>query len=169
MVTIAFFGHRHLYQRDIREKLKNEIKKHLSEELHVIIGTHGDFDRLALSVCREIRRDYPNLKITIVFTTLTVLKKQKDESISIAELYNDVETLIYNIEEVYFKNRIIVSNRKMVEECDFVICYVDMKKNYSGAKKTINYAIKINKPVVNLFSENDKMFVSLTKDEVDRI
>ncbi len=154
MITITFFGHREVFSRNIKERLKVEIKKHLDEDIHCIIGTHGEFDRLALSVCRELRRSHLNIKITVVFTTLNVLQRGKNQLLSRADLYNDVETLIYDIEEEYFKRQIIVSNRRMVDDSDMVICYVDTKRYRSGAKKAVKYAEKQGKRVINLFREN---------------
>lgn len=164
---IAFFGHRNLWGRDLRERLKNEIESNLCDEIHCLIGTHGEFDSLALSVCRELRKSYPQVKITVVFTTLNVLKKGKDELFSTADMYRDVETTIYDIEEEHFKNQIVVSNRKMVDDCDLVICYVDMKEYRSGAKRAVNYAISQGKKVINLYREQDRPFYNMTKEEIE--
>lgn len=65
------------------------------------------------------------------------------------------ETLFYDIEDVHFKNRITVSNKKMIDDSDMIICYVDMTSYKSGAKNAIKYAMKKNKTVVNLYREND--------------
>lgn len=138
MITITFLGHRELFNRDIRNRLRAEIEKYLGEDIHCIIGTHGEFDSLALSVCRELRRSYPNIKITVVFTTLNVLQKGEDELCSTADLYNDVETAIYDIEEEHYKRQIVVSNQRMVDDSDMVICYVDMERYQSGAKKLLS-------------------------------
>lgn len=169
MITITFFGHRELFNRDIRNRLKAEIEKYLGEDIHCIIGTHGEFDSLALSVCRELRRSYPNIKITVVFTTLNVLQKGEDELCSTADLYNDVETAIYDIEEEHYKRQIIVSNQRMVDDSDMVICYVDMERYQSGAKKAVKYALKKGKQVINLFKEEDKPFYGMTREEIDAL
>ena len=99
MKNICFFGHRNLWGKDIRDRLKKELESHLNEDVHCKIGTHGDFDSLALSVCRELRRTYKNLKITVIFTSLNILKKDKELEYSVADNYSDVETMIYDIEE----------------------------------------------------------------------
>lgn len=156
MKTITFFGHRKIFDSNIRTRLKSEIEKHLYEDIHFIIGTHGEFDGLALSVCRELRKSYNNIRITVVFTTLNVLKRSKNELYSKADLYKDVDTTIYSIEEVHFKRKIIESNKKMIENCDIVICYVDMEKYKSGAKTAIKFAQKQRKSIINLFREIDR-------------
>lgn len=52
---------------------------------------------------------------------------------------------VFFIDNIYYKNRIIVSNRKAIDDSDFVICYVDKSKRVSGAKKAMKYAEKNNK------------------------
>ena len=167
MKNICFFGHRNLWGRDIRDRLKNELQSHLEDEVHCFVGTHGEFDSLALSVCRELRRTYKNLKITVIFTSLNILKKDKELEYSIADNYDDVETMIYDIEEEHFKNQIVVSNRRMVDDCSIVICYVDMKEFRSGAKRAVNYAKKQGKQIINLFQEQDRPFYGMTKEEIE--
>lgn len=166
MKNICFFGHRNLWGKDIRERLKKQLESHLDDEVHCFVGTHGDFDSLALSVCRELRKTY-KMKITVVFTSLNVLKKDKDLEYSIADNYDDVETMIYDIEEEHFKNQIVVSNRRMVDDCDIVICYVDMKEYRSGAKRAVNYAKRQGKQIINLFQEQDRPFYGMTKEEIE--
>ena len=151
MKTIAFFGHRRLWKEDIRDKLKDAIVSNLDGETRCMIGVHGEYDRLALSVCRELRSSYPKLKIIVVFTDLKILQKRDGEFFSKADYYDDVETMIYDIEEVHFKRRITLSNKKMVEDSQLIICYADMNSYQSGAKNAVAYAIKQEKKVINLF------------------
>ena len=149
--TISFFGHRSLWEKDLRKRLKAVVESKVCDELHCLIGTHGDFDELALSVCRELRRTYPHIKISVVFTSLSIFQNVKGETYSMADDYEDVETTTYEIEEEYLKKRIIVSNKKMIDESDLVICYVNMNKCNSGARIAVNYAMKQGKEVINIF------------------
>ena len=165
MKKVCFFGHRNLWGRNIKDRLLKQVESICDDEVHCLIGTHGEFDGLALSVCRELKRKYSNLKVTVIFTSLNILKKDKDSEYSIADYYDDVETMIYDIEEEYFKNQIVVSNRKMVDDSDIVICYVDMKEYRSGAKKAVNYAKKQGKQIINLFDEKDRPFYGMTEEE----
>ena len=165
--TIAFFGHRSLRGSDVRERLKKEIKSNLYGEVRCLIGTHGEYDRLALSICRELKNIYSQVNITVVFTTLNALNKGANGIYSGLDMYKDVDTLIYDIEEEYFKNQIVVSNKRMVDDSDLVICYVDMTENRSGAKRAVKYAIKQGKEVVNLFREEDKIFYGMKKEEIE--
>ena len=101
MKTICFLGHRQFHPRDLEERLSSAIKENISsdEDVLFLMGRHGDYDKLALSVCRQIRKEYPRVKITVVFTSLAILKKPEEEMYSVADMYDDVDTMIYNIEE----------------------------------------------------------------------
>lgn len=169
MKTITFFGHRDLFGRDIENKLKEEIEKHIEKDTRFIIGTHGNFDRLAFSVCKEFKKRYPNIKVTVVFTSLNLLQNPTSRFYEERYLYEDVETMIYEIEGEHFKNQITTSNKKMIDDSDLVICYVDMKRYRSGAKRAVKYAIKTNKPVINLFKTEDNSAFGKRKAKPDSL
>lgn len=148
MITISFFGHRNIYNPTLREKLHDCVKKFLvKDKVRLLIGTHGDFDLLSLSVCRELKSIF-DCKIYLVFTSLAALNKFDKE------LYKDVETLMYEIEDEHYKKQITICNQKMINDSDFIICYVNMLKYQSGAKLAITYAKKKNKKIINLYEDN---------------
>lgn len=159
MKSIAFFGHSSIFdktavKKNIDKALNNLV---LKERLRVLIGCHGDFDQLALSSCLDYKKNNDlDIQIDVVLTSLSFLKKDCF-GYSKADFFkqNNCQPIFYDIEEVYFKKRIIFSNKKMVDESDLIICYVDMKAQRSGAKQTISYAIKQNKQIVNLFEGKD--------------
>lgn len=157
MKTIAFFGHRKLFNKNkIKEKVFEKLKEVIPQGFsRVLVGCHGDFDNIALSVSLNYKEKFDqNLEICIVLTSLTYLTKDEN-GYSRADIYKEkgCETIFYDIEETYFKNKIIVSNKKMVTDSDLIICYVDMKSYKSGAKTAINYALKQNKKIINIFKE----------------
>lgn len=160
MKTIALFGHRFIFNE---YQLKKKITTLLNETIpqgfsNILIGCHGDFDRIALSALLNYK-NYVNNNITVnvVLTSLSVLKKD-EYGFSGVDFYekSNCKTMFYDIEEVYYKNRITYSNKKMVDNCDLVICYVDMKSYKSGAKTAVNYALKQNKKVINLYEPRKK-------------
>lgn len=59
--------------------------------------------------------------------------------------------VLYEIEEVHYKRRITLSNQKMIDECDTLICYVDESAYQSGAKTAMRYAQKKGLRIVNLY------------------
>ena len=79
--------------------------------------------------------------------------------------YDDVKTIMYDIEDIYFKKQITESNKKMIDSSDTIICYVDESKTKSGAKTALNYAKKKGLQIVNLYSEKDNPIYGMTKEE----
>ena len=159
MKYVCFIGHRYIYNyNEIKDKLYNVIEQFIKNGcMYFTMGTHGEFDRLALKTCQKLKKIYTHIEIMVVITSL-----KKINPIIIHDPifgderytpYDDVKTVMYEIEEVHFKRKIIVSNQKMIDNCDTVICYVDTKKIQSGAKLAMKYAIKTNKCVINLYKE----------------
>jgi len=167
-MIITFFGHRQVFkENEIRKRIKVAIDPYLKEStLTLMVGNHGEYDKIALSVCRELRKIHPHIRIVVVLTSLAIL--QKDEfGYSRADIYDDVETMVYDIEEEHFKNQIVMNNRHMVDDSDVVIAYVNFKEYRSGAKRAVNYAKQQNKVVINLYKEEDRPFYGMTREEID--
>ena len=161
MKTIAFFGHRQIFNKQlVEERLIKVIEEVIPQGFSkFLIGSHGEFDSIALSTClRYKRRNNGNITINVVLTSLSALSRKK-YGYSKADIYKNkgCEPILYDIEDEYIKNRIIASNKKMVDESDLIICYVDRNLHKSGAKSAILYALKQNKRVINLFKESDMM------------
>lgn len=161
MKSITFFGHRQIYNDVIiRERLENTLKSVISKGFsRLIVGSHGDFDKLALSVGLNYKKSInKEIQINVVLTNLSSLNRGK-YGYSQADIINDMgcEPIFYDVEEEYYKKKITVCNKKMVDDSDLIICYVDMEKYNSGAKKAVKYALKQNKWVINLFMEEDIM------------
>lgn len=139
----AFIGHRDFLPLDIEQRLQNAIQKQIDSGCrYFIVGTHGEFDRKALSICRCLQTVYPDLKIEVVITSLH-------------QNYQDVETIFFEIETVHYKRRIIESNQQMLRACDTLICYVRPNLWRSGAKRAFDYAVKFGLQIINLFQKND--------------
>ena len=156
---ICFIGHRNVNDLSIRKKLKDIIEIKINNGYkYFLMGTHGEFDKLALSVCRELREIYKDIIIEVIITSLNAVKKRLIYNDCFGKEYytpyDDVITTMFDIEEEYFKNRIIISNRKMIESCEMVVCYVDNKQTISGAKLAFNYAKKKNLDIINLYSND---------------
>lgn len=157
--NICFIGHRYVVPRQIRKKLTDIVLYEIQSGCnHFMMGTRGDFDELALSVCRQLRKSFNEILIEVVITSLSQIKTiiEKDEyGEDIYKPYEDVKTIMYDIENVYFKEQITVSNRKMIDDCDTVICYVDESRTRSGAKKALSYAKRKGKKIINLYEDEN--------------
>ena len=154
--TIALFGHRQILNcGEVRQKLYNYLKDRISGKVvRALVGTHGDFDRLALGVCKQLKNEGFDIDISLVYTIQKQLIKDMklDEYI---DYYKDVETMMYEIDNVYYKRKIIVSNYKMVDESDEVIIYYTGKPqlfNNKGTHYIMEYALKTSKPITNLYN-----------------
>ncbi|MBQ7798120.1 MAG: hypothetical protein IJ371_03255 [Clostridia bacterium] len=151
--TVSLFGNRFVCAKDkVGETLYNYLKTRIGNKcVRVLIGTHGDFDKISFSVCRRLKREGYNIHIILVYTSYKRLQKEMQET-GVAWDYRDIETMLYEIEEVYYKRQIIVSNQKMVDESDEIIVYYDGRNQiYSGTYRVIRYAKKNNKTIVNIF------------------
>ena len=120
------------------------------------MGTHGDFDKVALNVCKDLRNRYKDIVIEVVTIDLQQLKTivKSDPILGIEKYipYDDVETVIYDTEQCHYKAKIISSNKQMVDNCTTLICYVNENKFKSGAKLILKYAKCKGLKIINLFT-----------------
>jgi hypothetical protein len=149
----CFIGHRDIIQKDLYSKLLTAIQNQVAKNCKIFtMGTHGNFDRLALSICKKLKTTNKNICIEVVITTPNFLTKDKDIN---EQVYKDVETVMYEIEDIHFKQRIILSNKKMIDTCDTLICYIDPSIKKSGAKTALRYAEKHGLKIINLFENKN--------------
>lgn len=156
----TFIGHRYLWgsDKDIRNRLSEEVKKQIEQGCKFFtVGVHGEFDKLSLSVCRELRKTYKDIEIEVVITSFNqvnpIINYDPIFGTDKYYLYNDVKTIMYDIEEEHYKRKITVSNRQMIDTCDTLICYVDTTRTYGGAILAYKYAKKKGLQIVNLYQE----------------
>ena len=161
---IAFIGHRHVYYADkVKERLQSVIEQCIGDGCsHFLMGAHGDFDQMALNACRSARKNHPDIQIEVVLISYhTIEKKHGIDYVP----YQDVQTVMFDIEDLHFKQQITESNRQMIDGCDTLICYVDKKQSPSGAKIAMNYAKRKRLKIINLFREEDSPTFGMTADE----
>ena len=158
---ICFIGHRHIYNYNkIREKLYNIVEEEIKNGCEFFtMGTHGEFDEMALSVCRELRKIYTDIEIEVVITSFKTIEPIIDHDPIFGDEkyipYSDVKTTMYDIEEEHYKRKIVVSNQQMIDNCDTLICYVNPTKTYGGAILAYKYAKKKGLQLVNLYEDKE--------------
>ena len=158
----CFIGHREIIVDDIRERIEIAIMIAMANGCKsFIMGTHGDFDGWALAACRHLRKTFKDIDIEVAITSRNALKKINDGYRG--NQYADVKTVMFDIEKAHYKSRITLSNRKMIDECDTLICYVETAAKYrSGARTAMRYAEKRGLKIINLYREEDNPIHNLT-------
>lgn len=153
----CFIGHRNIWNENLKIKLAQVVEQEiLTGTKHFTMGTHGDFDKVALNVCKDLRNRYKDIVIEVVIIDLQQLKTivKSDPILGIEKYipYDDVETVIYDTEQCHYKAKIISSNKQMVDNCTTLICYVNENKFKSGAKLILKYAKRKGLKIINLFT-----------------
>ncbi|MGN0812534.1 MAG: hypothetical protein ACI4MQ_03385 [Candidatus Coproplasma sp.] len=165
MSRTVFIGHRKIFAKTLDKRLMDTITAEIQNGCRFFtMCTHGDFDTLALNICRKLRKDHPDIDIEVVITSLNAINSTVGNGCQ--STYADVKTVMHNIEETHFKRQISLSNRQMIETCDTLICYVDEKAYKSGAKAALNYAKRKGLKIINLYREEDKPFYGMTAEEI---
>ena len=82
MKSIAFFGHRIVFNKESLEQKLIEVLKEVVPQgfSRLLIGCHGDFDKIALSSCLFYRKNIDqDVNIAIVLTNLFLMQENKNE------------------------------------------------------------------------------------------
>lgn len=148
--TVAFFGHRYIDNPlKVEELLETEIRKLINEKEYIefLVGRNGDFDRCAssaiLRVRKNVRANNSALVLMLPYATAEYLNNEEYFN----GYYTDVE-ISYKASIAHPKAAIQIRNREMVTRADLIICYVE--ENSGGAYKTVQYAEKVSKTIINL-------------------
>lgn len=99
---------------------------------HFILGTHGGYDRMVLSILKDLKKQYPTINYDVILAYMPY-KNNND---------NTFENTIYpeGLENIPKKFAIIWRNKWMIQKSDFLIAYVE--HSWGGAAKILEYAKK---------------------------
>ena len=145
-MIITFCGHSDfLFSDDVKQQLKNifvsEIRKKPTCKFY--LGGYGDFDSLCLRTLRELKKEFQSIEL--IFITPYIDKNYS--KLEFAKYHYD-DVIFPPLESVPRKFAILKRNKWMVEEADLVIASV--KYSWGGAAKTLEYAKRKNKTIINL-------------------
>lgn len=148
--TVSFFGHRNM---ECGSEIGNRLDRLLhdlirqKEYVEFLIGRDGDFDLLASAAIRQAVRDhgYGNTHFTLVLPYMKA--EYRDNEQSYLDYYDEVE-ICSESANAHPKSAIQVRNRNIVDRSDLIICCIQHKSG--GAYKTIKYAEKQGKRIINL-------------------
>ena len=138
-MTCIFFGHKDT-PYEVKDKLRETIVKLIEKQdvTSFYVGNHGNFDRMVLSVLKELSNLYPQIRYSVVLAYLT---QQGDE---------DFSNTVYpeGIESVPKRFAIDFRNKWMVQQADIVVAYV--RRFIGGAAKFTEMAKKRGKEIINI-------------------
>lgn len=153
--TVVFFGHRYIDNPfKVEERLEEQIHKLLAEHEYVdfLVGRNGDFDRYASSSVLRARKRYRDDNSSLVLVLPYAMAEYLNNEENFHDYYTDVE-ISYAASKAHPKSAIQIRNREMVDRADLILCYIEQKEG--GAWKTVQYAMKQNKSVINLAEDID--------------
>ena len=152
MIKITFCGHKNCFDKSekLNELLYDTLRGLLRESPEAVfyLGDYGQFDRICNGVLKELQKEY--LCLRRVFVT-PYLEPSYSHLRYAAEDYDEI--LFPFTDSVMPKYAITRRNEWMVDRADVVIAYVEHE--WGGAAKTLEYAVKKKKRIVNLGDYND--------------
>ena len=137
-MNCTFFGHSNA-PSEIKSRLKEEITK-LIENRGVdrfYVGNHGNFDRMALAVLKELSEVYPQIEYCVVYAYLP-----QDSKDFLHTVYPE------GIENVPKRFAINYRNNWLIQKSDIVITFV--VKSYGGTAKFKKIAEKQGREIIEL-------------------
>ncbi len=147
---VTFAGHRYLERaREIEAELYELVRRIVSENefTEFYVGDNGEFDLLATSTVRRVRRELGDEKCAI-----NLVLPYKKANLDIIGRQFDGVIVPESAENAHPKAAIFERNMWLVDNCDLIICFV---KNDGGAKRTLEYARKKCRiRILNIFSRN---------------
>lgn len=148
--TVSFFGHRYLDDTIHAERaLEKLIRKLLLEKEYVefLVGRDGDFDILAASVIRRMKRTVRSDNSSLVWV-LPYETADYRENREAYEEYFDVIEVCDSAAGVHPKSAFQSRNRSMVDRSDLVVFCIQQVSG--GAWQTMSYAKRQEVPHLNI-------------------
>ena len=142
-MVCTFFGHR-FTPIEVREPLSNILTDLIeNRDVNVFyVGNHGDFDRIVLSVLRELKKKYMHIKYYVVLAYMPKKTRVSDNADFSETIYPD------GLETVPCRLAILKRNEWMSKKSDIVVAYVI--GSAGGASTALEYARKKKKEIINI-------------------
>ena len=123
-MIISFLGHSNFIKTETyEEKMLLLLEEKVGDApANFYLGGYGDFDYFAFECCKKYKSKHPSVSLIFVTPYITV-EYQKHHLNHQKERY---DSIVYpEIENKPIKFAIIYRNRWMVEQADFIVCYID--------------------------------------------
>lgn len=147
-----FIGHREADERLLPELEKCVVRLILEEGVsNFYVGGYGGFDRLAATAVKKVKAQHPGIMLMLVLPYLpaerpVILSPGFDGS-----YYPD------RMEKVPRRFAIVRANQRMIDCCDWLICYVC--RGASNSRNLLEYAKRRSNKgimqIINLANEDD--------------
>ena len=153
-MIITFVGHGDLfYSLETEKRLKEILREFLERDTQAefYCGGYGNFDHLCAKTCHSLKMEGYECKI---FFVTPYINEEYKENIKCIMDNGYYDASIYPpIEKTPLRYAISKRNEWMVREADLVIAYV--RFICGGAFKTLEYAKRRKKIIINLFDSTD--------------
>lgn len=146
-IICCFAGHRNIGDLEIKEKIEAVVRDLIENKgvTEFWVGNYGDFDRYAAGVIRELKDEYTNIKLVL---TLAYMTERINANKELYEERYDTICLLGGMDNTPYRYRITKSNQIMVNNAEYIICYV--KFEWGGAATTLRYAKRKDIKIINL-------------------
>lgn len=155
------FGHRIVFSN--AEAEINKAVKAMIEEQGVTVfltGGMGAFDKLFSQAVRKMKEQYPNVKLVLV---KPYMSEELNRNKKLYEEEYDSVVIPEELAEVYFKQAITKRNKWIVENSDYIVCYV--YRDHGGAFEAVKYAQRLNKEIINVYQKTEEIpFEKIERD-----
>lgn len=158
--TVSFFGHRYIEGDiwELDEKLREIVQLMINRNFctECLVGTGGDFDRIASSAIRYEQKRFDEVKLLHVLVLPYLMTDYVERNMGLNSFYDDLEICEESC-DVHPKAAYGVRNRSVIDRSDFIVFYVN--RTCGGAYQAMKYALKKGKKIYNLGTlQNDKNF-----------
>ncbi len=156
LFTVAFFGHRYIDNMlAVEERLEVIIRDLMQDKQYIdfVVGRNGDFDQYVSSTVLRCKKNYRDDNSSLVLVLPYGSAKYENNQEYFEDYYDDIE-ISFEASKAHPKAAIQIRNREMVDRADLIVCYIERKNG--GAYKTVQYAEKIGKPIINIAEQEDK-------------
>lgn len=149
-MTITFAGHSAIVSNNrIKELVKEQIRSHITatEPVTCYLGGYGDFDKICACACMELKKDFTGIEVVYVAPYFGLSEQSKIKDM---QRQGFCDTSIYPpIENTPPKIAITKRNEWMITRSDLIIAYIN--HHYGGAYKSVQFARRKKKKVINVF------------------
>ena len=145
--TFAGHGNNYYYSDDTYKKIISCLKQLITDKniSEFWVGNYGYFDAIAARAVRNIKEEYPHIKLCLVVPYITSrINKFKLEYVNAYD-----EIIIPEMSpQTPIRAYIPICNQYMVDKSVCLLCYIERESG--GAFKTYKYALKKGIEIINI-------------------